>query len=64
MGLRFRKSVNIGPVQANLSNSGIGWSINLGIVRVGLNAQRKMYLSVGIPGTGLYYTTQINQQIK
>lgn len=60
MGLRWRKSMSIGPVRANLSNSGVGWSINLGLCRLGLNAQGRLYFSVGIPGTGLYYTTNIN----
>ena len=64
MGLRWRKSINMGPVKANVSNSGVGWTINLGLFRVGLSAQGKIYFSIGIPGTGLYYTTQINQQIK
>ncbi len=64
MGLRWRKSVNIGTVRANFSNSGVGWTINLGLVRVGLSATGKIYFSIGIPGTGFYYTTQINQQIK
>ena len=64
MGLRWRKSINVGPVRANVSNSGVGWSINLGLFRLGLSAQRKIFFSIGIPGTGLYYTTQANQQIK
>lgn len=60
MGLKWRKSMNIGPVRANLSTRGVGWSINLGIFRLGLNAQGSMYFSVGIPGTGLYYTSNVN----
>jgi len=64
MGLRWRKSMSIGPVRANLSNSGVGWSINLGLCRLGLNAQGRWYFSVGIPGTGLYYTTNINSVSK
>ena len=64
MGLRWRKSINMGQVRANVSNSGVGWSINLGLFRLGLSTQRKIYFSIGIPGTGFYYTTQVNQQIK
>lgn len=64
MGLRWRKSINMGPVKANVSNSGVGWTINLGLFRVGLSVQGKIYFSIGIPGTGIYYTTQVNQQIK
>ena len=60
VGLKWRKSMNMGPVRANVSSRGVGWSINLGLCRLGLNAQGRLYFSVGIPGTGLYYTTNIN----
>jgi len=60
MGLKWRKSMNIGPVRANVSNSGVGWSINLGFFRLGLSAQGRMYFSAGIPGTGLYYTSNVS----
>lgn len=61
MGLKWRKSMNIGPVRANLSTQGLGWSINLGICRLGLSAQGRIYFSAGIPGTGLYYTSNLNE---
>ena len=60
MGLKWRKSMSMGPIRANVSNSGVGWTINLGLCRLGLNAQGRLYFSAGIPGTGLYYTTNIN----
>lgn len=64
VGLKWRKSMSMGPVRANMSSSGVGWSINLGLCRLGLNAQGKCYFSAGIPGTGLYYTTNINDARK
>ena len=64
MGLKWRKSMSMGPVRANVSSRGVGWSINLGLCRLGLNAQGRYYFSAGIPGTGLYYTTNINKQSK
>lgn len=64
MGLKWRKSMSMGPIRANVTNSGVGWSINLGLCRLGLNAQGRLYFSVGIPGTGLYYTTNVNNQSK
>ena len=64
MGLKWRKSMSVGPIRANVSNSGVGWTINLGLCRLGLNAQGRLYFSVGIPGTGLYYTTNVNNQSK
>jgi hypothetical protein len=64
MGLKWRKSLSFGPVRANVSKSGVGWSVNLGICRLGLTTQGKLYFSAGIPGTGLYYTTNINTDRK
>jgi hypothetical protein len=64
MGLKWRKSMSMGPIRANVSNSGVGWTINLGLCRLGLNAQGRLYFSAGIPGTGLYYTTNVNNQSK
>jgi hypothetical protein len=64
MGLKWRKSMSMGPIRANFSNSGVGWTINLGLCRLGLNAQGRLYFSAGIPGTGLYYTTNVNNQSK
>ena len=64
MGLKWRKSMSMGPIRANVSTSGVGWTINLGLCRLGLNAQGRLYFSAGIPGTGLYYTTNVNNQSK
>jgi len=55
MGLLFRRRIHFGPIQANLSKGGIGWSVNLGVCRFGVNPYGKLYISAGIPGTGLYY---------
>ena len=52
MGLKWRKSMSVGPIRANVSNSGVGWSINLGLCRLGLNAQGRLYFSAGIRGQG------------
>ena len=64
MGLKWRKSMSVGPIRANVSNSGVGWSINLGLCRLGLNAQGRLYFSAGIPGTEQYYRTNVNNQSK
>lgn len=61
MGFKWRKSMNIGPVRANVSTRGVGWSINLEICRLGISAQGRIYFSAGIPGTGLYYTSNLNE---
>ncbi|MBT1509423.1 DUF4236 domain-containing protein [Bradyrhizobium sp. SRL28] len=63
MGLRFRKRIGFGPFKINLSGSGIslsagvrGASVNIPIVG---RRKRKPSVSVGVPGTGLYYTQSI-----
>lgn len=47
-----------GPgVRVNLSKSGVGVSVGRTGLRVGVDAKRKKYFSVGLPGTGLSYRT-------
>ena len=41
----------------NLSKSGIGGSVGRTGLRLGLDAKRRKYFSVGLPGTGLSYRT-------
>ena len=55
MGWRFRRSFNMGPIRWNLSRRGIGGSWGFPGFRVGVSADGRRYLSVGFPGTGLYY---------
>ena len=55
MGWRFRKSFNMGPIRWNLSRRGVGGSWGFPGFRVGVSADGRRYISVGIPGTGLYY---------
>lgn len=44
-------------MRLNLSKSGIGASVGRTGLRVGMDAKRKKYFSVGLPGTGLSYRT-------
>ena len=56
MGLRFQRRVGIAPgVRLNVSKSGIGGSVGRTGLRLGVNAKRKRYFLVGLPGTGLSY---------
>ena len=58
MGFRFQRRIRIAPgVRLNLSKSGIGASVGRTGLRVGMDAKRKKYFSVGLPGTGLSYRT-------
>jgi Protein of unknown function (DUF4236) len=56
MGFRFQRRIRIAPgVRLNLSKSGIGGSLGRTRIRLGLDAKRRKYFSVGLPGTGLSY---------
>jgi hypothetical protein len=56
MGFRFQRRIRVAPgVRLNLSKSGIGVGIGRNGLRLGMDAKRRKYLSVGLPGTGLSY---------
>ena len=58
MGFRFQRRIRIAlGVRLNLSKSGIGGSVGRTGVRLGLDAKRRKYFSVGLPGTGMSYRT-------
>ena len=60
MGLRFRKSFNIGPLRINLSKSGIGFSLGVKGFRVSRSAKGKNTATVSLPGTGLSYVQDLD----
>jgi len=55
MPWRFRKIVRLGPMRGWISRRGLGYSWGFPGFRVGVAADGRRYLSVGIPGTGLYF---------
>ena len=57
MGFKFRKSVKMGPVRVNLSKSGVGYSVGGKGMRVTKKAGGGVKTTVGIPGTGISYST-------
>ena len=60
MGLRFRKSINIGPLRINLSKSGVGFSFGFKGFRVSRSAKGKNTATVSLPGTGLSYVQDLD----
>lgn len=61
MGLNFRKSISLGHgVKINLSKSGPSISFGKKGLRQTISATGRSTTSVGIPGTGVYYTKQTN----
>ena len=61
MGLRFRKSFNIGPLRINISKSGIGFSLGVKGFRVSRSAKGKMSATASLPGTGLSYVQNLDK---
>jgi len=59
MGLNFRKSINLGGLRLNLSNSGVGYSIGKKGIRFNRSATGRTTSTVSIPGTGLSYTQNL-----
>jgi hypothetical protein len=59
MGLRIRKSIKLGKhLKLNLSKSGVSVSGGIKGARVSINTKGVVRKSVGIPGTGVYYSNQ------
>lgn len=55
MGLRFRKSVKVGPMRVNISKSGVGYSVGTKGYRVTKKAGGGIRTTASIPGTGISY---------
>lgn len=58
MGLRFRKSMNLGPVRFTLSKSGLSTSVGVKGFRVTKTAKGKTRMTASIPGTGISYVKE------
>lgn len=57
MGFRFKKSVSLGKgVKLNFNKKSVGVSFGTKGARYSVNSNGRKTTSVGIPGTGLYYT--------
>lgn len=57
MGFRFRKSINLGNgVRINFNKKSAGISFGTKGARYSINSNGRRTASVGVPGTGLYYT--------
>ena len=52
----FRKIFRLGPIKSTLSKEGVGMSWGIPGFRVGISANGKKYITLGIPGTGIYFT--------
>jgi hypothetical protein len=60
MGFRYQRRIKICKgVNINLSKSGVGLSVGPKGAKIGISSKGKPYASVGIPGTGLSYRTNL-----
>jgi len=50
-------------VRLNLSKSGVGFGVGPTGLRWGLDAKRRKYFSVGLPGTGLSYRSSFGRPV-
>ena len=62
MGLRFRKSIKVGPARINLSKSGVGYSVGTKGFRVTKTAKGTVRTTTSIPGTGISHVTETNSK--
>ena len=60
MGFRFRKSIGKGAFRLNLSKSGVGFSLGGKGARITKTAKGTTRSTVGIPGTGIGYVSETN----
>jgi tetratricopeptide (TPR) repeat protein len=59
MGMRFRKSMKLGPgVRLNVSKTGVGISAGVKGARYSVHSSGRKTTSVRVPGTGVYYMQQ------
>jgi hypothetical protein len=59
---RCRKIFGRGPFRWTLSKRGIGWSWGIPGFRYGVSPGGQQYISIGIPGTGLYWIKYLKQK--
>lgn len=56
--MRFRKSIKLLPgVRLNMSNSGLSWTVGRPGASVNFKSGRSARTTVGLPGTGLSWTS-------
>jgi hypothetical protein len=65
MAFRFQRRIRIAPgVRLNISKSGVGGSIGRTGLRLGIDAKRRKYFSIGWPGSGLSYRAFLGRAVK
>ena len=60
MGVRFRKSINLGPFRFTISKTGISYSFGAKGLRITKTASGRVRTTASIPGTGVGYVKEKN----
>lgn len=58
MGIRFRKSINLGPLRINLSKSGISYSFGFGGIRASKLVNKNEKITINSPVNGLFFAKE------
>jgi hypothetical protein len=58
----FRKIFRFGPFRTTLSKGGVGMSWGIPGFRIGVSPTGRKYLSIGVPGTGLYFLKYLSNE--
>ena len=58
MGTRFRKSLNLGPLRINFSQSGVGFSVGNKFGRITQKADGNIRTTKTLPGTGISHVKE------
>ena len=61
MGMRFRKSVKMGPFRINFSKSGVGWSVGNKYARYTRKANGGTRITTTLPGTGISHVEELGR---
>ena len=56
----FRKSFTKGPIRTTVSNNGASTSIGIPGFRFSVNTTGEKRLTIGIPGSGFYWTKKLD----
>ena len=64
MGWRFRKTFSFGGIRWTTTKKGLGYRVSLPSfrwLRFGVSPDGRRYISLGVPGTGLYWVRYFGQ---
>lgn len=62
--MHFRKSISKGPLRTTVSKNGASASVGIAGFRVTVSSSGDKTLTLGVPGTGLYWTKKLKKRQK